>query len=92
MRGVSASVMTGQHGYFGTGCFNLVLDMKEMQNMDDNEVDMKKDNEEIEKIFGNMEDKTDSCSKNKVEIRNNLSAIKKEDMGDCGNDGYDIGF
>ena len=92
MRGVSASVMTGQHGYFGTGCFNLVLDMKEMQNMDDNEVDMKKDNEEIEKIFGNMEDKTDSCSKNNVEIRNNLSAIKKEDMGDCGNDGYDIGF
>jgi hypothetical protein len=40
-----------------------------------------------------MEDKTDICAKNKIEIRNNLSAIKSEDIGECNdNDGYDIGF
>ena len=93
MRGVSASVMMGQHGYFGTGSFNLVLDMKEMENVDDIEVERKEDKDEIEKLFGNMEDKTDICAKNKIEIRNNLSAIKSEDIGDCNdNDGYDIGF
>jgi DNA-directed RNA polymerase II subunit RPB1 len=93
MRGVSASVMMGQHGYFGTGSFNLVLDMKEMENMEDIEVERKEDKDEIEKLFGNMEDNTDICSKNKIEIRNNLSAIKSEDIGDCNdNDGYDIGF
>jgi len=93
MRGVSASVMMGQHGYFGTGCFNLVLDMKEMENMEDVEVERKENKDEIEKLFGNMEDKTDICAKNKIEIRNNLSAIKSEDIGDCNdNDGYDIGF
>ena len=93
MRGVSASVMMGQHGYFGTGCFNLVLDMKEMENMEDVEVERKEDKDEIEKLFGNMEDNTDICAKNKIEIRNNLSAIKSEDIGECNdNDGYDIGF
>jgi len=93
MRGVSASVMMGQHGYFGTGCFNLVLDMKEMENIEEVEVERKEEKEEIEKLFGMMEDKSDICAKNKIEIRNNLSAIKSEDIGECNdNDGYDIGF
>jgi DNA-directed RNA polymerase II subunit RPB1 len=91
MRGVSANVMMGQHGYFGTGCFNLVLDMKEMEDLQDAEVDMKNENQEIEKMFGGLEDKTDICAKNNLEIRNNLSAIKPIDQGEC-DDGYDMGF
>jgi len=92
MRGVSASVMMGQNGYFGTGCFNLVLDMKAMENMEDVEVSNKDMNKEIEKEFGGMEDKTDVCAKNKLEIKNNLSAIKQVDLGDCDDDDYDAGF
>jgi DNA-directed RNA polymerase II subunit RPB1 len=92
MRGVSASVMMGQNGYFGTGCFNLVLDMKAMENMEDVEVSTKDMNKEIEKEFGGMEDKTDICAKNKLEIKNNLSAIKQVDLGDCADDDYDAGF
>jgi len=91
MRGVSASVMMGQHGYFGTGSFNIVLDMKEMENQEDVEVDMKDANNEIEKEFGGMEDKTDVCAKNNVIIQNNLSAIKHTDVGGCDDD-YDIGL
>jgi DNA-directed RNA polymerase II subunit RPB1 len=91
MRGVSANVMMGQNGYFGTGCFNLVLDMKEMEGLQDAEVDMKNENQEIEKMFGGLEDKTDICAKNNLEIRNNLSAIKPIDQGEC-DDGYDMGF
>ena len=91
MRGVSASVMMGQHGYFGTGSFNLVLDMKEMENQEDAEVDMKDANSEIEKKFGGLEDRTDVCAKNNVLIQNNLGAIKHTDVGGCDDD-YDIGL
>jgi len=92
MRGVSASVMMGQHGYFGTGSFNLVLDMKEMENAEDMDVDMKDKNEEIERIFGGLEDRTDICAKNNVLIQNNLAAVKQTDVGGCDDDDYDIGF
>jgi DNA-directed RNA polymerase beta' subunit len=91
MRGVSASVMMGQHGSFGTGSFNLVLDMKEMENAEDLEVDMKDKNQEIEKLFGGLEDRTDICAKNNVLIQNNLAAIKQVEMDGCEDD-YDIGF
>lgn len=91
MRGVSANVMMGQMGIFGTGAFQLVLDMNKIKNLEDSEVDTRDKKKEIERLFGEMEDKTDLCSKNRVEIRNNLTAIKKETMGDCDDD-YDAGF
>jgi len=92
MRGVSANVMMGQMGVFGTGSFQLVLDMDAMKKVEANDVDTKDSNKEIDRMFGNLEDKTDICSKANIEITNNLSAIKKQDMGNCSNDGYDIGF
>ena len=91
MRGVSANVMMGQMGVFGTGAFQLVLDMDKIRNMEDAEVDTRDKKKEIERLFGNLEDKTDLCAKNRVEIRNNLTAIKPETMGEC-DDGYDAGF
>jgi DNA-directed RNA polymerase II subunit RPB1 len=91
MRGVSANVMMGQMGIFGTGSFQLVLDMEKIKNLEDNEVDTIENKYEIERLFGDLEDKTDLCSKNKLEIRNNLTAIKQEDFGDCDDD-YDAGF
>lgn len=91
MRGVSANVMMGQMGVFGTGSFQLVLDMDKIRNMEDTEVDTRDKKKEIERLFGNLEDKTDLCAKNRVEIRNNLAAIKPETMGEC-DDGYDAGF
>jgi len=91
MRGVSANVMMGQMGIFGTGSFQLVLDMEKIKNLEDNAVDTIENKYEIERLFGDLEDKTDLCSKNKLEIRNNLTAIKQEDFGDCDDD-YDAGF
>jgi DNA-directed RNA polymerase II subunit RPB1 len=92
MRGVSASVMMGQHGYFGTGSMGIVLDMKEMENIEDQPIEKKEKTEEIERMFGSMEDKTDICAKNNLEIRNNLSAIKQMDTENCDDDDYDAGF
>ena len=92
MRGVSANVMMGQMGVFGTGSFQLVLDMEKMRDLEDQEVDMTNNNQEIEKMFGKLEDNTDVCSKSNIEINNNLAAIKPVDNDECTDDNYDIGF
>jgi len=93
MRGVSANVMCGQFGNYGTGSFQLVLDMKEFEKLDA-EVSKTVDvNKEIEDAFGSVVDNsTDICSKNKIEIKNNIANIHiPGDAGVC-DDGYDAGF
>lgn len=93
MRGVSAAVMLGQYGYFGTNAFNVVLDLKEMENLDSVEMVTEDKNEEIEKMFDltkNAEEKG-QCSKSDIEIKNNIKHIKIENTEKCEDD-YDIGF
>jgi DNA-directed RNA polymerase II subunit RPB1 len=85
MRGVSASVMTGQMGMYGTGAFNLVLDMKEMEKLNDAVAKPKTD---IEKMFG-LATKEDGCA---IGIKNNIANIKANDVAVCVDDGYDMGF
>ena len=92
MRGVSASVMCGQYGKYGTGAFNLVLDMTEMRNLMDASLDMTNDQTEIEKQFGLVQEKADMCSKNQIEIRNNIVNLKAPENLDVCDDDYDIGF
>jgi DNA-directed RNA polymerase II subunit RPB1 len=92
MRGVSASVMCGQYGKYGTGAFNLVLDMTEMRNLMDATLDTTNDQTEIEKQFGLVQEKTDMCSKNHIEIRNNIVNLKAPENLDVCDDNYDIGF
>jgi DNA-directed RNA polymerase II subunit RPB1 len=93
MRGVSANVMMGQMGVFGTGCFKLILDMDKMKKQDDQEVDTRNEQEEIEKEFGLIDDKTDNCAKSTVEIQNNLYTMKPSETPTQQNDDdYDIGF
>jgi len=91
MRGVSANVMMGQTGNYGTGMFNVVLDIDAMKNIDSKSVNAKNQAQEISDMFGGLEDTTDVCAKNNIEINNNLSTIKPKEMDDC-NDDYDIGF
>ncbi len=94
MRGVSANVMMGQMGIFGTGSFQLVLDMEKMSELEDNVVSTTTAQNEIDKSFGLLDNINDSCSKMKIEINNNASAIKPVDNGSCViyDDNYDIGF
>ena len=92
MRGVSASVMCGQYGKYGTGAFNLVLDMLEMRNLMDASLDTTNVQNEIEKQFGLAQEKSDMCSKNQIEIRNNIVNIKAPTNLDVCDDDYDIGF
>ena len=92
MRGVSANVMCGQHGYYGTGAFNVILDMKEISKLADADVSIKDDNKEIERMFGKMEDSSEICSRNSIIIRNNISAIHQNMSESLCQDNYDMGF
>jgi DNA-directed RNA polymerase II subunit RPB1 len=92
MRGVSASVMCGQFGNYGTGAFQLVLDMKEMENLEAVEVDKRNASDEIEKAFGKMEDKSDICSKANITIRNNIANIQSHGNASMCDDEYNPGF
>lgn len=91
MRGVSANILMGQNGFFGTGAFTLCLRNEMFQDMDDNEVDTVDKQQQIESLFGGLEDVTDVCSKKTVTIKNNLAAITQSDIGIVDDD-YEIGF
>jgi DNA-directed RNA polymerase beta' subunit len=91
MRGVSANVMCGQHGYYGTGAFNVILDMKEISKLADADVIIKDNDKEIERIFGKLEDTAEVCARNSILIRNNISAIHQSASEIC-QDNYDMGF
>ena len=91
MRGVSANVMCGQYGYYGTSAFNLVLDMKEMETLEDEMVDVTNKATEIEKMFGKKDAESEICSRSQIAIQNNIVNIKKTETGVC-NDAYDAGF
>jgi len=91
MRGVSANVMCGQEGYFGTSAFQLVLDMDKMKSVVSEELDDEQMNEE-EMIqnkldLGNVGEK---CSIPNITIENNISNIVASDMGSI--EDYDAGF
>ena len=92
MRGISANVMCGQEGYFGTSSFQVVLDIEEMTKMEEaSEYKHIDEEKEIEEFFGSyMENPNDPCSINKIAIDNNVVTIKPTDMGDDNN--YNPGF
>ena len=91
MRGVSANVMMGQVGYYGTNAFNLVLDMKETEKLTDAQVDIANTSDEIEKMFKVGENKNDVCSKSNIVIQNNITNIKQGEVKGCDDD-YNMGF
>jgi DNA-directed RNA polymerase beta' subunit len=85
MRGVSANVMCGQMGYYGTGAFNVVLDMKEINKLEDAEIAKGPADISIQS------DKKSECAKSNIEIKNNIASIHQENEGIC-QDNYDMGF
>jgi len=91
MRGISANVMCGQEGFFGTSCFQVVLDIEEMSKLEASvPFEKEEDQEIIDDFFGAQENPDDKCSTTKLSITNNVISIKPTDLGDV-ND-YNPGF
>lgn len=91
MRGVSANVMCGQEGYFGTAAFQVILDIGEFSKIQADKSEDTSDDTMISSMFGEVENPTDPCSKNNLVMQNNVVNIHEQDMG-SDDDGYDPGF
>ena len=97
MRGVSANVMCGQEGYFGTSAFKVMLDMGQIMKMGqiataDKTVEEEKDallQGFMDKIAA--EDPLNPCSKNKLTIQSTLDKVQGSNLGSVDPD-YDMGF
>jgi len=91
MKGVSANVMCGQEGYFGTGSFEVVLDLNKMTELAKEEkYEYKDTNEFIDKEFAELENTNDFCSIANMSIYSNIidgpSSVFQDD------DDYEISF
>lgn len=83
MKGVSANVMCGQEGFFGTSSFQVMLDINKMLNEEEENIWSKKDpNEIISKEFADIADPNDPCNITNIGIQTNINNIKAVDMGD----------
>ncbi len=89
MRGVSANVMCGQQGYFGTSAFQIMLDINAMANQQVPEFN-EEDSDEIIDGFFERSKETTNCSISNLTIKNNAINIQATDLGE--DDGYEIDF
>jgi len=103
MRGISANVMCGQQGYFGTNCFKLLTDTEYMIALNTNSIDENsdydsnndlKDIKNVDKYISKELNKTYAdnidCNVNNLEMNYNLNIIKGVNMGI--DDEYDLDF
>jgi DNA-directed RNA polymerase beta' subunit len=97
MRGVSANVMCGQEGYFGTSAFKVMLDMGQIMKMGQVATADKTVEEEKEALLQGFmdkiaaEDPLNPCSKNKLTIQSTLDKVQGSNLGSVDED-YDMGF
>jgi DNA-directed RNA polymerase II subunit RPB1 len=90
MRGVSANVMCGQEGYFGTSAFQVILDYDKITQIKADELLDENADKIIEKGFEGYINIEDACGIDKLTIHNNAPNIKTVDMG--ADDGYQPDF
>jgi len=74
MRGVSANVMCGQMGFYGTNSFSLLLDMKAITQLEETELQHEPD---IDSQFTSVED----SNAMKIDVANGVEHIQSMDTG-----------
>jgi len=93
MRGISANVMCGQEGYYGTSSFQVMLDLPQMiAKMEDVAFQAKNEQAEIAEAMGSAAMDTSACAFEKLTIESNVGSIQKVDMGNSASDNYNVGF
>jgi DNA-directed RNA polymerase II subunit RPB1 len=88
MRGVSANVMCGQEGYFGTSAFQVILDYDKITQLKAEDFETENTEDIIEKGFEGYLNTDEACSIDNLTIA--TSNIKAVDMGV--DDGYALDF
>ena len=90
MRGVSANVMCGQEGYFGTSAFQVVLDIDRFAQLQAEQWKDESNSAVIASGFEGLDISDDPCSVSSLAIQNNVQHIVAGDTG--GENDYDPGF
>ena len=70
-----------------TEVIKVLLDIEEAMKSEEQELEKKVDETDIEKEFGELLDPNDPCSFNKIAIQTNITNIKQQDLGE--DDDYD---
>jgi DNA-directed RNA polymerase II subunit RPB1 len=92
MRGISANVMCGQEGYYGTSSFQVMLDLPQMiAKMEDVAFQAQNEQAEIAEAMGSAAMDTSACAFEKLTIESNVGSIQKVDLGNSA-DNYNVGF
>ena len=87
MRGVSANVMCGQEGYFGTSAFDVILDFNKINEFNNNEIKDVNENQVIENTLNNL-NINNICSINKLKVDVNIDNIDDNDLGELDDSNY----
>lgn len=90
MRGVSANIMCGQEGYFGTSAFQVVLDIEEIIKHQAEDWNEQNNAEAIAMGFQGIGATDNPCSVSNLVMTNNVQNITTIDTG--GENDYDPGF
>ena len=85
VRGVSANIMCGQEGFFGTGSFDILLDINKLSTLKKASIINDDTDSIINKTFGSIENPNDPCSMSNITINNNSINIDKVDLGKIDN-------
>tara|TARA_B100001093_G_scaffold499214_1_gene548235 strand:- start:6087 stop:7412 length:1326 start_codon:yes stop_codon:yes gene_type:complete len=86
MTGVSSNIMVGQEGYYGTGAFQILLNIKKLSEMNEKEFNKEEDVDNLLTI----ENPSDYCSKDSIKIESEFDNNIK-DTGFTPDD-YNIDF
>ena len=102
MRGISANIMCGQEGFYGTSAFQVVLDLNEMKKLQEvKEYEYKDEQEWVDEMLvdgengkGQDQEGDATCSNRSLLIQNNVSHIKPRNLGKMmtKGDDYNPGF
>ena len=87
MTGVSSNIMCGQEGYYGTGSFQVLLNINEMNKLGEKLLEEQLD---ISKLL-QTDDPNDICSKQNLVINDTAQYIEGTNTGDISTE-YDPGF
>ena len=85
MRGVSANIMCGQTGNYGTSAFNVMLDLEDMKKWGEKK---RKEEVSIQDLFDLKDD--DGCSIDDIDLKVNTN-IQSDYMNTI-DDSYNPGF
>lgn len=75
VRGISANIMCGQEGMYGTSAFQVMLDMNQMMELEETTKYefQEEEGELIDRAFGTLDVPTDTCSISNLQIANHVA-------------------